>query len=101
MIHPAVVVPKDAIVKLCRENAIREMAIFGSATRVNFEPSSSDIDIVVDFKPGTPIGYFELFEIQEALESVFNRKVGLVSRRGLNKHIRDEVLPSREIIYAQ
>lgn len=101
MISPALHVPKEAIAKLCRESQIRELAIFGSATRADFKPATSDLDILVEFRPEARLGWFRFTGVQEALEALFQRKVDLVSTRGLNKRIREEVLASREIIYAE
>lgn len=101
MIHPAVKIPGQALVDLCRRNEIKELALFGSATREDFRPDASDLDLLVEFQADAPIDFFGFLSIQEELEELFQRKVDLVSKRGLNRHIREEVLSSREVLYAQ
>lgn len=101
MIHPAVKIPNEALADLCRRNSIRELALFGSATRADFRPEASDLDLLVEFEPGAPIDLFRFIAIQEELERLLRHKVDLVSKRGLNKHIRNEVLSAREVLYAQ
>lgn len=101
MIHPAVKIPGQALVDLCRRNEIKELALFGSATREDFRPDASDLDLLVEFQADAPIDFFGFLSIQEELEGLFQRKVDLVSKRGLNRHIREEVLSSREVLYAQ
>lgn len=101
MVHPAVKIPGQALADLCRRNAIRELALFGSATREDFRPDASDLDLLVEFAPDASIDLFGFLALQEELEHLFQRKVDLVSKRGLNRHIREEVLSSREVLYAQ
>ena len=50
----------------------------------------SDIDIVVFFKYS--VGYFELFELKEYLESITGRSVDLVTPTGLHPALRDTIL---------
>lgn len=99
--HPSLKLPLERLPAFCRQNAIRELAIFGSATRQDFKPESSDLDVLVEFRPDFKIGLFQFFAIQEELEALFQRKVDLVSKRGLNRHIESEVLSSREVLYAE
>jgi predicted nucleotidyltransferase len=101
MIHPAVKIPSEALAELCRRNSIRELALFGSATREDFRPEASDLDLLVEFEPDAPIDLFRFMAIQEELGQLLRHKVDLVSKRGLNKHIRNEVLSFREVLYAQ
>lgn len=46
---------KDKIVRFCRQNQIRRLALFGSVLREDFSPSS-DIDVLVELEPGTRVG---------------------------------------------
>src|SRR5665213_1697790 len=58
---------------------ICELGLFGSIVRNDFSPES-DIDILVDFT--RPIG-IEFIDLAEELEASLNRKVDLVSRKGI------------------
>jgi predicted nucleotidyltransferase len=101
MIHPAINIPGQAIANLCRRNEIKELALFGSATREDFRPDASDLDLLVEFQADASIDLFGFLSLQQELERLFQRKVDLVSKRGLSRHIREEVLSSREVLYAQ
>lgn len=101
MIHPAVNIPGQELADLCRRNAVRELALFGSATREDFSPEASDVDLLVEFEADAAIDLFGFMALREELERLFRRKVDLVSKRGLNRIIRDEVLSGREVLYAQ
>ncbi|MEO8852855.1 MAG: nucleotidyltransferase family protein [Ginsengibacter sp.] len=68
----------DTHVHLWKYN-ISELGLFGSVVRSDFSPES-DIDILVDFS--RPIG-IEFIDLAEELEASLNRKVDLVSRKGI------------------
>ncbi len=91
--------PQEAIAEICKRYQVRELAVFGSAVRDDFT-ASSDIDILVEFQPETVIGIIKFTHMQHELEDIIGRKVDLVSKRGLNPIIRDEVLASSRVLYA-
>lgn len=93
------VVPRDQIADFCRRNHIRWLALFGSAVRTDFRPDS-DVDVLVEFEPGTPVTLFTLSRLQRELESIFARPVDFVLKDGLKRRIRDSVLASAQVIYA-
>lgn len=92
-------IPEDELAELCRRYDVRELAFFGSVLGDNFR-DDSDLDILVEFMPGTRRGLFEFFRLQDELEALFHRPVDLVPREGLKRLIRDQVLESAEVIYA-
>lgn len=59
---------------------VERLALFGSVTREDFDPATSDIDILVEFNGA--IGW-EIVDLHEELETLLGRKVDLVSRRGI------------------
>jgi predicted nucleotidyltransferase len=98
--NPQVTIPKEAIRDFCRAHAVRELALFGSAVRPDFR-QDSDIDVLIDLAPDTRIGLIALQQMRDELARLFGRPVDLLTRGGLNRHIRDQVLHSAEIIYAE
>jgi len=73
---------------------IGSIGIFGSVVRDDFSPSTSDIDIIVDFTK--PIG-IEFVDLAEYLESKINRKVDLVSKNGIKPGYLEQI--ESEIVY--
>ncbi len=91
--------PHDELAAICRRHHIRRLALFGSALRDDFGPDS-DIDLLVEFEPGTTVG-FRIFRVEEELSALFwGRKVDLVNPKYLNRWTKDDVLTSSEEIYA-
>jgi uncharacterized protein len=89
----------EAIVGLCRRYRVRELALFGSALRDDFAPTS-DIDLLVEFEDSAQIGFLALSRLQRELSSLLGRHVDLVLRTGLKPVIREEVLSTAELLYA-
>ncbi|CAN5146642.1 nucleotidyltransferase [soil metagenome] len=89
----------EALAELCRRYDVRELSLFGSVLRDDFR-DDSDVDILVEFKPGAPIGLFEFSDLKYALADLLGRDVDLVEKPGLKAVIRDDVLASAEVLFA-
>lgn len=98
--NPNVRLPADDLARFCQSHGVRELALFGSATRVDFD-EDSDIDILIDLKREARVGFVALQRMQDELSAMLGRPVDLVTRDGLNRHIREQVLREAEVIYAE
>jgi predicted nucleotidyltransferase len=74
---------------------VRRLGLFGSFSRGEARPDS-DVDVLVGFKPEAKT-YDNLFEVGEALEEVFHRKIDLVTEEGLSPYVGPTIL--REVKY--
>lgn len=93
----------EQIYSLCHEYHVTRLEIFGSATRDDFDPDRSDIDILVEFAPGTDLGPWmaRFFELQERLEAVLGRKVDLVMAQAVhNPYLLRSINQDRKLLYA-
>ena len=87
------------LAELCRRWGIRELAVFGSALRADFR-STSDVDLLVEFEPGTVLG-FRIFELEGELSALFGgRRIDLVPRKYLHPRLRERVLSEARVQYA-
>lgn len=76
---------------ICQEERIESLAVFGSATRMDFA-DKSDIDLVVRFAPGQRVGFIRLLTIQDRLSKVFEgRPVDMHTIREIHPVIRGQV----------
>ncbi|MCG3127994.1 MAG: hypothetical protein CHACPFDD_02867 [Phycisphaerae bacterium] len=92
-------VSRSRLVEICRQHRVQELAIFGSAARGTSRPDS-DVDVLVEFEPAARIGYVAFARLGHDLEALFGRAVDVVSKRGLNPAIRDQVLAEAEVLFA-
>ena len=100
MSHSKFELPEDQIATFCRKWKIAEFSLFGSVLSDRFGPES-DVDVLVDFGIDTPWGLYDWFDMIDELETIFHRKVDLVSKRGLrNPFRRHNILNSRMVVYA-
>ena len=92
------------IIEFCQHWKITELALFGSVLREDFCPESSDIDVLVSFAPDARWTLFDLVEMEQELQSIFQRRVDLVSRRGIersrNNLRRQAILNSAQVLYS-
>lgn len=86
-------VDRAILADFCRKNGIRRLALFGSALRDDFGPDS-DIDLLVEFDPGRPVGFFKLAELEQELADMLGRRVDLRTIPELSRYFRDEVARS-------
>ncbi len=70
---------------------VRELALFGSVAR-DEAADDSDVDVLVDYRAGTRLSFFRLFELQERLEELLGVKVDLVTKGGLRSELREGIL---------
>ena len=92
-------VDSPMLAELCRRYSVKELCLFGSAARGEMGPES-DVDIMVEFEPGVRIGLIRFESLVEELESLAERRVDLVTKRGLKPWVRSEVLKDARVIYA-
>ena len=94
--------PEQAIVEFCERWQIDEFYVFGSVLREDFRPDS-DLDVMVQFKPGAPWG-FEFAQIKQELEALVNRPVDLLTKKSIEQSHnwirRQQILETAKIYYA-
>jgi len=93
------VLPTQVIAEICRRHHVKRLAVFGSQVRGDAGPDS-DIDFLVEFEEGAEIGLIEYAALMRELSTALDRKVDLVSKRGLKPLIRDSVLREAVAAYA-
>lgn len=99
-----VAIDYEKIAAFCQRWKITELALFGSVLRDDFRPESSDIDVLVSFSQEAHWTLFDWVEMEEDIQTIFGRKVDLVSRRGIERSRNDlrrqAILNSARVIYA-
>jgi len=86
------------IVELAERYHVSRLSLFGSVLRGE-EDSKSDIDLLVEFKVGTRIGYFTLSRMEDELSALLESPVDLRTPAELSRYFREQVMHSAETIY--
>lgn len=93
--------PMKSVRDFCRRHHIARLSLFGSVLTADFAPES-DIDVLVEFKPGHSPGFLGLAQLEDELSALFGgRKVDLRTPQDLSRYFRDAVLASAEVQYAE
>ena len=89
----------DAVKSLSEKFKIKELSLFGSILREDFN-EKSDIDILVEFLPETDYSLFDVFDIKEEFSKKLGRKVDIVEKQGLrNPYRKKRILETARKIY--
>lgn len=96
----AIDLPLKGIRAYCETQPIERLSMFGSAARNELTPTS-DIDLLVEYEPDAPVGYFSMARHMRELSEIVGCPVDLCTRNGLKDYIRREVDASARLIYAQ
>ncbi|MGH2350687.1 MAG: nucleotidyltransferase family protein [Chloroflexota bacterium] len=79
---------------------MRKLALFGSVLRDDFRPDS-DVDVLVEFESGHPVGLVRLARMELELSALVGRRVDLRTPADLSRYFRQAVLDSAEVPYAK
>jgi predicted nucleotidyltransferase len=92
----------EAVRELCRRHHVKTLEAFGSAVTGAFNPTTSDLDFLVQFDPIPVHDYADnYFDLKDELEQLFARPVDLVEAAPLsNPYFIAAIRPTRTSIYA-
>lgn len=79
---------------LYKDYSVKEIGLFGSFSD-NSNNANSDIDILVELEK--PIGW-RFFTLEIYLESIFGRKIDLVTKNALKEQIKDQILKQTKYV---
>jgi len=82
---------------LCDRYGVERLELFGSAARGEFDPTSSDLDFIVQMKGRREPGYARRFcDFADALEALYGRPVDLLTELMIkNPYFKAEVQKDR------
>ena len=79
---------------------IKQLALFGSAVRDDFN-TDSDVDLLVVFEDNADLSYFDIMEMKQEFEKIFHRQVDVVEKDAIkNPYRRKTILNTARTIYA-
>jgi predicted nucleotidyltransferase len=89
---------RERLLRICQENDIVFMAVFGSFVRGE-QRKRSDIDVAIEFRENSGKSLLDLVRIEERLRKIFKRKVDLGIFSTLNPCIIEDVKREMLVIY--
>ncbi len=100
--QPIITENREKIAELCRQHHVRTLSVFGSAVRDDFDPTRSDVDMIVEFANPDSVRFApNFFSLQRSLASLLGHSVDLVIDGTLtNAIIARNAASQKEILYA-
>ncbi len=89
---------EEKLVKICEENSIIFMGVFGSFVRGE-QTKKSDIDIAIEFDKDKGKSLLDLVHIEYELSKILKRKVDLGIFSSLSPYIAEDVKREIQVIY--
>lgn len=97
-LHASIPYDSQRLRAWCQRWHLRELAFFGSVLRPDFH-ADSDIDVLIEVDPQSPISLFDLADMERELRLLFGRPVHVAEKAGLNPWIGPDILAQRQIAY--
>lgn len=93
---------RQSIVDACTRFGVIRLEVFGSALRDDFRSGSSDIDLLVEFKPLDPHELVDAyFNLLDELRAILGGEVDLVMSDAVkNRYIAAEIERTKQVLYA-
>ena len=87
------------IIEICRKLKVKRLDLVGSASRKDFNPKHSDIDLLVEFE-GSDHLFDRYFQLKADLEQGLGRHVDLIQNKAVkNPYVRKALEKDRMPIY--
>ena len=86
------------LVKICEENSIIFMVVFGSFVRGE-QKKKSDIDIAIEFDKNKVKSLLDSVHVEYELTKIFKRKVDLGIFSSISSYIIEDVKKEMRVIY--
>jgi predicted nucleotidyltransferase len=80
------------------DKPVNKAYLFGSAARQE-DSAESDLDILIELDYNKGANYFLFYEMQQQLPRLLNRKVDLVSAKGLSPYLKPIIDREKVLIY--
>ncbi|HQV78388.1 MAG TPA: nucleotidyltransferase domain-containing protein [Chitinophagales bacterium] len=90
-----------AIQHICKQHHVKEMSVFGSVTKDDFN-ENSDVDVVIEFKEDINLNDYasNYFSFENSLKSLLNKNIDLVTKRFIeNPYFLKAIQKNQQIIY--
>jgi predicted nucleotidyltransferase len=88
-------------IKLCHSHKVAKVYAFGSSVSGNFNPNTSDIDLVVSLDIDDPADRGDaLLSLWDKLEELFHRRVDLLTEDSIrNPYLRSSIDRTKKLVY--
>lgn len=88
----------NELTEICKKRQVRRLSLFGSAAEERFDFNASDIDVLVEFHPASPVRYADkFFGLWEDLEQLFVVSVDVVEDKAIRNPLFRQVVEKTKV----
>jgi predicted nucleotidyltransferase len=98
--HERVPLEREYLAAFCRRHRIQRLSLFGSVLREDFDPQTSDIDLLVEFKPDAKVSLFDVGGMMYELTEKLGQQVDIRTPNDFASADRKEVQRHARVIYS-
>lgn len=100
--QPFITEKREEIAELCRRYHVIRLSIFGSAARDDFDPATSDVDVIVEFDEMPIHGYADnRWALRNELVKRLGREVDLLTWQSVtNPYLLQSIESNQQTLYA-
>lgn len=100
-IQKAILAQANDFQSLCEKHKVKSLYAFGSSVHDDFNPETSDIDLIAEIEEEDPIERGEnIMSLWDAFEVFFSRKVDLITNRSIqNPFLKKSIEATKILIY--
>jgi len=93
---------REAIGELCARYGVARLEAFGSASRDDFQPGESDLDLLVEFNPMAPYARVDAyFGLRDQLRALLGQGIDLVMAGAVkNPFVARNIARTKQLLYA-
>ncbi len=93
----------DEFINLCHSHSVITIYAFGSSITEHFDPTKSDIDLIVKLDIDDPLDRGEAFlSLWNKIEDLFKRKVDLITDGSIrNPYLKANIDRTKKLIYVR
>lgn len=99
MVLHGVQLDPQVLAEFCQRHAVARLSVFGSILSDDFG-DASDVDLLVEFKPGKRIGLLGMSALELELSRLIGRKADLRTPNDISRHFRHRVMAEAQVQYA-
>ena len=89
---------KEKLVRICKENEVVFVSVFGSFARGE-QKKGSDVDIAIEFEKNSKKDLLDLVHLEYEMKKILGEKVDLGIFSSISPHIIDDVKKEMKVIY--
>ena len=90
------IIKTDKLIKICRQNDIKKLGVFGSVARGE-ETDQSDIDLLVYFSKRKSL--LSVVALERKISESLGRKVDLMTEASISPYLLDKIKKDVKVIY--